>query len=420
MKKILNILVLVVALLSFVKVSNCTSARSNNDDYDDLYDGVKEEEKEEDDDDDYKDFATMVERMQPPRPTSQGCDLGQECVVYYNCADISTDASWEIDERMDSLDGESVAQIKPCPSLEKCCQKKKENPFPYHTTATTTYTRPTRTTIPTRTATSKATKPSRSTSTATTTTTPPRTTTSTTITTSSTRRTTSRRVRPTRPLPVKNYVLEEKYCRKPSTTLKCGHRNVQGLGGLAKSMQGKINYSQYGEFPWTVALVHKSKMNLQGGGSLIHPKVVLTAYHVLYGRFKNVMVIAGEWDTKSTKEICPTQNRKIERVLRHDDYDPVARVNNVALLLLKEEFNLTSAVNTVCLPPAFEPEYTRSDCWSGGWGKNKFGAQGVYQEYLKKIKMPLYDHDYCEKKLNSTGLMKAGWSLHEKLMCAGK
>jgi len=60
----------------------------------------------------------------------------------------------------------------------------------------------------------------------------------------------------------------------------CGHWNSAGVG---LGITGLSNDdAQFGEFPWVMAILileaNKSKTYLCGG-SLIHPKVVLTAAH---------------------------------------------------------------------------------------------------------------------------------------------
>jgi secreted trypsin-like serine protease len=168
-----------------------------------------------------------------------------------------------------------------------------------------------------------------------------------------------------------------------------------------------------------VALIQTGR--LRGGGSLIHPKVVLTTYHVIAkSNYRKMIVRAGGWEMNSTQEICAAQESNITRVIRPEDFDFETRVNNVALLLLEKEFKMTAVVNTVCLAPAYKPKYVDNDCWSGGWEKDKFGAQEVYQNFLKKINMPLMDFNECEQKLISTGMMEDGWRLHEGQMCAGE
>lgn len=57
-----------------------------------------------------------------------------------------------------------------------------------------------------------------------------------------------------------------------------------------------------------------------GGGSLIHPSVVLTAAHYVAVP-KTLRVRAGEWDTQTTKEIYPYQDRDVSSVVVHKDFN---------------------------------------------------------------------------------------------------
>ncbi|CAH2062301.1 unnamed protein product, partial [Iphiclides podalirius] len=206
----------------------------------------------------------------------------------------------------------------------------------------------------------------------------------------------------------------------------CGWRNPDGVG--FRITGDKDGESKFGEFPWTVAILKIEPVNdnepdgqrlnvYVGGGSLIHPSVVLTAAHYVAGGGA-LRARAGEWDTQTTKEIYPYQDRDVARVAVHKDFNKGNLFYDIALLFLATPMDLAPNVGVACLPPAKERASAGTRCYATGWGKDRFGKEGRYQVILKKVELPVVDRNTCRSKLRETRLGPF-FELHSSFMCAG-
>lgn len=93
---------------------------------------------------------------------------------------------------------------------------------------------------------------------------------------------------------------------------ECGMRNPDGIA--FKVANSKFNETEFGEFPWMVAVLqlHAAEETEVStyvcGGSLIAPNVILTAAHCVMDKEAGQLTVrAGEWDTMTTNEIYPHQ-----------------------------------------------------------------------------------------------------------------
>lgn len=95
----------------------------------------------------------------------------------------------------------------------------------------------------------------------------------------------------------------------------------------------------------------------------------MTAAHCVISltNITDIVVRAGEWDTQTTGEIFPHQDRHVTEVKIHEHYRPGSHFNDMALLFLNQPFNITENVNTVCLPPQ-DHIFDRQRCFATGWG----------------------------------------------------
>merc|ERR1712002_479595 len=213
---------------------------------------------------------------------------------------------------------------------------------------------------------------------------------------------------------------------------KCGIRNQNGLGVRIQGFTE--SESQFGEWPHMCAILHEKPIEQEGGyagepqtvnlyqcgGSLIAPGVILSAAHCV-DKFRQtpteLKIRCGEWDTQNETEPYPHQDRYVQALNIHPEFDGRNLHNDFAVLFTSEDFVLSSHIDTVCLPQA-EELFDGTTCFATGWGKDKFGSAGQYQVVLKEIDLPVVSNSECQDRLQSTRLGRK-FKLHDSFICAG-
>jgi len=209
---------------------------------------------------------------------------------------------------------------------------------------------------------------------------------------------------------------------------QCGKRHPAGIGVRIQSNDPNDRVTQFGEWPHMCAVLNRTKIGEEEhslfvcGGSLIAPNVVLTAAHCIDSVGSDVstlMVRCGEWDTQGDHEPVNHQDRFAQQVMIHPGYIKKNLNNDVAIIVMKEEFILDQHIGTICLPD--QNDYSNINwkgCVATGWGKDNWGQAGQYQVIMKQITMDMVDHETCEAKLRTTRLGEF-FKLHKSFNCAG-
>nr|XP_034837891.1 phenoloxidase-activating factor 2-like [Maniola hyperantus] len=164
-----------------------------------------------------------------------------------------------------------------------------------------------------------------------------------------------------------------------------------------------------GETPWLVIVKDLSNVSESGntyagsvgGGTLIHPSVVLTTAHTVRGKRDLQVIARGD----------ETQTRDVDSVVMHEDFSKANLRNDIALLFLFEPMRLSRRVRVACLSVAAATAPAR--CEAIEWAHSS-----PEQKAIATIDVPLLIHQDCQSKFRRTRL---GWffELNESFMCAG-
>lgn len=86
----------------------------------------------------------------------------------------------------------------------------------------------------------------------------------------------------------------------------------------------------------------------------------------------DLKVRAGEWDTQTTRERLPFQERNVEQIVLHKQFVPAGAFNDFALVILDTPFTLEEHIDTICIPEQNQLIESQ-DCVVTGWGKEARG-----------------------------------------------
>lgn len=212
-------------------------------------------------------------------------------------------------------------------------------------------------------------------------------------------------------------------CRNPQfpapPKYTCGRRHSGGVLARVKTPHHVKGETDFGEYPWHVAILKYSDEYVCGG-ALIDDRHVLTVAHCVDGLNPlELKLRLGEWDVSGPVEFYSHVELKAEFLTVHPEYYAGNLQNDIALIRMQGylDFSSNPHISPVCLPDSYN-SFVGQRCHSTGWGKDAFGNQGRYQSILQEVELPVVGHHQCQEALRHTRL-GASFTLHQGMLCAG-
>jgi transmembrane serine protease 3 len=166
----------------------------------------------------------------------------------------------------------------------------------------------------------------------------------------------------------------------------CSSRRARIVGGQT-TKTGEFSHMAaigYGDF---------NEIMFACGGSLISEKFVLTAAHCL-GRKSNppVLVRLGDQNLKSEDDGAQSQEFRVKRLIKHENYSRKANYDNIGLIELDGEVRFTKFVRPACLWQ--EMQIPSKTAIATGWGLLEYA--GSPSDELQKLSLTLMQNRDCQ------------------------
>ncbi|XP_044259506.1 serine protease snake-like isoform X2 [Tribolium madens] len=160
----------------------------------------------------------------------------------------------------------------------------------------------------------------------------------------------------------------------------------------------------YGETP-------ESKLGWDCGGTLISELYVLTAAHCLESRELGPSQVV-RLGTIHLDELDPdVQERVVIERIRHPDYKPPLKANDIGLIKLQDPVEFTPYVRPACLNTADINPGRKG--LASGFGKLSYDAE-TGSKNLMKVLLNIYPNNRCSKAISLREKIK------DTMLCAGK
>ncbi|XP_029141448.1 acrosin-like [Protobothrops mucrosquamatus] len=141
-----------------------------------------------------------------------------------------------------------------------------------------------------------------------------------------------------------------------------------------------------GTWPWLISIQIFTPKGPRHScdGAVVDVRWILAAAHCFSTKENSLKVwniVLGATDLSRLPDIA--QFRSIKRIIFHQDYNPSAKINDVALIELDSPVTFNAYVQPICLPPVSLDSEAFSICYVSGW--NSSGISAVVYEVKADI-----------------------------------
>ncbi|NXV35416.1 CTRC protein, partial [Rissa tridactyla] len=173
-------------------------------------------------------------------------------------------------------------------------------------------------------------------------------------------------------------------CGQPAVPPLLGTRVVGGEDARAHSWPWQISlqYSRYGAWHHTC------------GGTLIASNWVLTAAHCISSSL-NYRVVLGK-QVLSEEDEAGSLAVGVDKIIVHENWNSFFIINDIALIKLAQEVEVSETIQPACLPPAGLTLENNYPCYITGWGRIR--TNGPLADVLQQALLPVVDYETCSQR----------------------